>query len=230
MAILIKIGNTNMKINKDLIFEKYTQVDAENNSLTLLAFLCHDIAQSKGWWDSGEREFSGIIALCHSELSEAYDYLLKTLETGEEQFDDHLPEHSGFITELADTVIRVFDWTEWRGLDVDKSIRDAWSGDSERFEIGSEITCGHITNTFVLSAVRSQGFVFLGKCHSYLSQALEIDRKEFDKDKILKVLTRLVIDIVVHCENWFGKGVLESVILQKLNYNMHRAPLHGKKY
>jgi len=85
----------------------------------------HDTAKEKGWWDNGIRTFGELIALCHSELSEAleefrhwgdptrYYYSSKTpdgFETYTMQAGDlssWKPE--GAPAELADLLIRVFD-------------------------------------------------------------------------------------------------------------------------
>ena len=62
-------------------------------------------AQNKelGWWDE-ERPFSTFVCLFHSELSEAMEGDRKSL------MDDHLPQYPMFQVELADFVIRVFDY------------------------------------------------------------------------------------------------------------------------
>lgn len=65
----------------------------------------HELAKSKGWWDTS-REFGTLIALCHSEVSEAYD---------EYEQDATKPE---VVTEIADVVIRVLDLAEYYGFDV----------------------------------------------------------------------------------------------------------------
>ena len=78
----------------------------------------HAIAKEKGWWDE-ERTFGDLIALVHSELSEA-------LEAYREHGDvkQHLdyrwapygrPSLKGVPYELADVVIRVADMAEWYG-------------------------------------------------------------------------------------------------------------------
>ena len=62
------------------------------------------------WWTAPisreypiERNFGEMIALMHSELSEALEAHRKDLS------DDHLPEHDGWKVELIDCVIRIFD-------------------------------------------------------------------------------------------------------------------------
>lgn len=64
---------------------------------------------NKNWWvdlETGEkkqRNFGELIALVHSELSEALEGHRKDLA------DDHLPEFRSVEVELADAMIRIFD-------------------------------------------------------------------------------------------------------------------------
>ena len=76
----------------------------------------HAIAKSKGWWDT-ERTFGDLIALVHSELSEALAAERRHLPGTLVQF----PEDGwleGVPYELADVVIRVADMAEHYGVDL----------------------------------------------------------------------------------------------------------------
>ena len=80
----------------------------------MLNALASDIYQQNkdvGWWD-GERNKGELIALMHSELSEALEALRK------DQKDDHLTHRSGVEVELADTVIRILDMCGAYGYDI----------------------------------------------------------------------------------------------------------------
>jgi NTP pyrophosphatase (non-canonical NTP hydrolase) len=64
----------------------------------------HQIAVSKGWWDE-ERNDGEMIALMHSELSEA----LEGLRHGNPP-SAKIPEYSQAEEELADVIIRILDF------------------------------------------------------------------------------------------------------------------------
>ncbi|HFD31653.1 MAG TPA: hypothetical protein ENJ28_02905 [Gammaproteobacteria bacterium] len=77
----------------------------------------NEVAKSKGWWDK-DRNDGEIIALMHSELSEALEALRGGIE-----HDNHVPEFSGVEAELADVVIRIMDYSYSKKLRVGEAIK-----------------------------------------------------------------------------------------------------------
>ena len=91
-------------------------------NLNELAGAVHQTALAKGWYDT-ERSFPEVIALMHSELSEALEAYR---DTGTEQLAEmwHSAPGNGTIkpegavVELADAIIRILDTCAFYGMDI----------------------------------------------------------------------------------------------------------------
>jgi len=84
-------------------------------SINTLVDLCHGRAKEAGWHDT-QREFGTMIALIHSEISEAMEGDRKNL------MDDHLPHRKMAEVELADAIIRICDLAGREGFDLGGAI------------------------------------------------------------------------------------------------------------
>ena len=80
-----------------------------------LVNICHGASKAAGWHDN-PREEGTMIALIHSEVSEAMEGLRKDL------MDDHLTHRKMAEVELADAIIRICDFAGLKGYDLQGAI------------------------------------------------------------------------------------------------------------
>jgi len=88
-------------------------------SLRELQRIAHENAVAKGWHET-RRSDGEMICLMHSELSEALEELRNGKTPAEIYFKDQKPE--GVPIELADVVIRVFDFCGLHNIDLQAAI------------------------------------------------------------------------------------------------------------
>lgn len=94
------------------------------------AFKCHEA--NKKWWhdlETGERiarNKGELLALIHSEISEALEGERKDL------MDEHLPHRRMAEVELADALIRIFDYAGGYGYDLEGAFQEKMAYNARR--------------------------------------------------------------------------------------------------
>ena len=87
------------------------------STINELVYLCYTRAKEAGWHDT-PREIGTMLALVHSEVSEALEGFRKDL------MDDHLITRKMAEVELADAVIRICDLAGKEGFDLGGAIAE----------------------------------------------------------------------------------------------------------
>lgn len=110
------IENPDHAPSAEYVSEKIHRLLRSKESIDQIVWLCGDAAVASGWWhkdgERRERNEGELIALMHSELSEALEGVRKNLES------DHLSDVKMVDEEMADVVIRVFDYCYAKQIDV----------------------------------------------------------------------------------------------------------------
>ncbi len=184
----------------------------------------HAIAKDHGWWDE-ERTFGDLIALVHSELSEALEWYregehVQPMREESPQYGLDDPVHGkykpvGVPSELADVVIRVADMAEWYELDLDEAREE-----DEEFEEGQQAYL-----EYRLSGNLDSFGNWIAAIHEDVADAGYHQRTRNDN---LGSLLFAVIDLVECMAAHYGIN-LDAAIEAKMGYNRTRSYRHGGK-
>lgn len=184
----------------------------------------HVNAVEHGWWDEN-RSAGEVIALCHSEISEAleeyragrpnayvlaYDGECPRLETRMELFGDNKPE--GIAVEFADVIIRCLDWFGKMGINAHDLLNEAIGGERRL----SDFPIYHADNFGE----------FIAALHTSLSLA---HRRWCNASGIYSTALRMAVCCTMIFAWADDNGVdLEKILRVKHEYNKGRPYKHGK--
>ena len=185
-------------------------------NLTDLQKEAHAIAKEKGWWDE-PRSFGDLIALVHSELSEALEaYRLNPNSVGPIYWHNVGTKRPpcGVAIELADVVIRVADMAEHYGVVLSEIRVINWEMPQWVRSFGDWITALH-------SSVHMIMFVASVKLYNDPSAHIPCGR---DWGTELRDTIGRVYLMAAH----YGID-LDAAIEAKMEYNRTREYRHGGK-
>ena len=169
----------------------------------------HGIAKEHGWWDEAHT-FGDLIALVHSELSEALEAYRRHLPGTLVQFPED-GSLEGVPYELADVVIRVADMAEWYGENLAPYVSefDGWGG---------KLAYEGLVTTFG---------EWVAVLHMTLSDACTAWYVREDRCLWVNALAR-VVALTQRMAAHYGID-LDSAIEAKLEHNRTRSYRHGGK-
>lgn len=193
--------------------------------LNQLAKEVHINAVEHGWWEN-ERSFAEIIALIHSELSEALEeyrngkpnlyYECKYHDTRTkcpDQFNGcqygknegcNIRKPEGIAVELADVIIRILDYCGKEDINIDEMM-----------------------NQLLILDVNFQLPELISECHLFISLSYNATKRQY----IEFTQNYFLIKCIALIMNWCTKNGIdvENIILLKHEYNRTREYKHGGK-
>jgi NTP pyrophosphatase (non-canonical NTP hydrolase) len=111
-----------------------TLVDLCAPALDTLATVQHAVCRESGWYDDSNINDGTRVALMHSELSE----LLEALRRGDTKIDEHCPEFKNSEIELADLLLRAFDFAGYKGYRLGDALIAKFNYNLQRADHKSE--------------------------------------------------------------------------------------------
>lgn len=182
----------------------------------------HENAVSHGWWET-DREVPEIIALCHSELSEALEafrdkepLMWRGCDAsdgypcheggcgdwydGKCELESMSPKPEGIAIELVDCVIRILDYCGYARIDIEEAMGARRASDK-------------------VYGMSIPGLIC--RCHNTLSIAFSREETR----------GRYFADCIILIRTWLdGAGLdMKDLILMKHEYNKTRPYRHGGK-
>lgn len=83
----------------------------------------HKTAVEHGWWENGDRNIGEVLMLIVTEASEAFEHYRHGQDINEVFYHGADDKPDGMPIELADIIIRVLDFAEYNGMDIERALQ-----------------------------------------------------------------------------------------------------------